>query len=847
MTIARDPENQERLVAYVRQALAKMDAGEIVDPAALCSDHPHLARPLAEVLGLAAELPLLQGEALREDPLAGLLLAGRYRLLACLGRGAMGVVYRASDQELQRDVAVKILDARLFRDKQAEQRFRREGEALAALQHRNVVAVFDRGRTTEGIHFVVLELLAGTTLATILEAAAGSTPDEALTTLGIRTNETPWTRVVARWARDVARGLAAAHDRDLVHRDVKPSNIFVTSDDRPVLLDFGIASRANDERLTATQTTLGTPWYMPPEQVRAGSSGPASPTLDVYGLGATIYHLLAGRPPYEGDAAAVIAALPTQEPTPLATAAPTLPRDLRAIVERCLERAPSARYPTASELAADLDRFLAHQPVQARPIGAFERRWRQWRRTPARLVAVAALVLAIATAAIAGPVLLRQRSERTVAEKQRLYATLPSVLAIEGWPDERVLAALHEEHRSAIRLLDDILALDAHDLPVRLWRACLRLDLGEREGASDDLRTIAADGRSEYLRALADRYLRLLPDRSGAMAVDTTGLPPPVTPEDCYVAGFHELRARHLKGFATRAEALLNRAADAYLPARDLRLLAWADLAGGRPELQQRLHDETIALETIYGRPTARTCALRGLALVLQKRYAQAVPELERSLELRPERHGPHQNLGVALLNLGRLDDAERHLRQALRLRPFAWNTQQCLARLAQRRGDLGTAYEIVNGLAKTGNRGESWMQPDLVGSIALDEAMALVETDPEASRRAAVRAVAAYDEALRARDSVLGRQRRAISFALTSSDKLAAIGPFATTLLEEPDNAYQLANFAYLLPPTGLDERATAWVSAVLRTIAIQRALGDEDLKARLQREIDEGLRPFR
>lgn len=150
MTLSRDRQDQERLIGHVRRALELLDAGEPVDPVAICRDQPHLARPLAEVLGLAAELPELQATALRGDPLAGLLLAGRYRLDTCLGRGAMGVVYRAEDQELRRIVAVKILDVRLFHDPLAEQRFQREAEALAALQHGNVVAVYDRGRTPEG-------------------------------------------------------------------------------------------------------------------------------------------------------------------------------------------------------------------------------------------------------------------------------------------------------------------------------------------------------------------------------------------------------------------------------------------------------------------------------------------------------------------------------------------------------------------------------------------------------------------------------------------------------------------------------------------------------------------------
>lgn len=847
MTLAREPHDQERLIAHVRRALELLDAGEAVDPMALCRDEPHLARPLAEVLGLAAELPELQASALRGDPLAGLLLAGRYRLDICLGRGAMGVVYRAEDQELRRIVAIKILDVRLFHDPLAEQRFQREAEALAALQHANVVAVHDRGRTPEGIHFLVMELLEGCTLALLLATIDDAEPTAALLQLGIVGGETLWPRRVARWARDLAAGLAAAHGNGLVHRDVKPSNVFVTRDGRPVLLDFGIAARRADERLTATQTTLGTPWYMPPEQLRAGGAGPAGPTLDVYGLGATMYHLLARRPPYEGDAAAVLAALPTEDPQPLAMVRPDLPRDLRAIVERCLERDPARRYPTAAALQADLDAFLAHQPVTARPLGRIGRTLRRWRRAPARPVAVAAAVLAALTLLVAVPLVQHQQRQQRQAEKAELYATLPSVLAVEGWPDERVLNELHAEHHAAIDLLDRILLLDEHDLPVRLWRACLRLDLGDRAGAADDLHRIADRGASAYLRALAARYLQLDPGRPGAMAVDTAGLPVPDSDEDCYVAGFHELRARHVRGFAERADELLVRAAVSYLPARDLRLLSLAERAGPRPELQQLLYDETVTLEAIYGRPTARTLAMRGLALLLQQRYQEAIEPLERSLALRPERHGPHQNLGIAYLRLGRLDDSERHLRHALRLRSFAWNTRQTLAQVARTRGDFATAYTIAEALPATGHRGEAWMQPDLVASIAMAEAMALISRDPAASVAAARRAVACYDQELAVRDREDVRQRRAIAAALVEDRPSAAVIPFATALLERPEDPYQLANLAFLLPRSGLDAAQTAWVAAVLRRLAAERAAGDTALRERLEAEIERGLQPYR
>lgn len=854
MSLARDPRETESLVDLVARGIARLDAGEAVDPAALCAEQPHLASVVAELLGMQRQLPQLQQAALGEDPLQGALLAGRYKLASCLGRGAMGVVYRGEDQELRRSVAIKILDARMFRDAAAEPRFQREAEALAMLQHPNVVAVFDRGRTPEGVQYLVMELLEGTSLATLLRRIDdGEAPMAAVAAVcGPQPADLTWPRLCARWVRELSLGLGAAHEHGLVHRDVKPSNVFVDRTGRPVMLDFGIAAHHAAEKLTATQTTLGTPWYMAPEQLCAGGVGEAKPSLDIYGLGATLYHLLAGRTPYEGEIAQVFAALQTSDPAPLAQLRPGLPRDLVAIVERCLERQPERRYATASALAADLDAFLQHLPVTARPISALSRRLRAWRRAPAKPIATLAAALLLIVGGFVAPVLVTERAEARASAQRGLYATLPSLLAIEGWPDERILGALQGEHRTGIGLLDQLLALDPDDLPARLFRACLRQDLGDRDGAVDDFAVLAARGDSPYLQALAARYAAADPARAGAKAIDTAGLPAPQSPPECFVAGYHELRLSDVAGFAERADALFARAADAYMPARDGRLFALAALGEQRSGEEQaatikQLYDETVALEALYGGSTARTCAMRGVALMMRRDYRAAIPELKASLALRPDRHGPYQNLGVAHLRLDDLAGAEHYLQQALRVRPFAWNTRFTLAQLLRARGDFAGAYKFAEGLEKTGLRGEAWKLPDLLGSIAQAEALALRGSDVAASQAAAARSVTAYDEALAVRATAEAQQRRAISVALLEDRPQAALVPFARTLLADPSSAYQLANLAFLMPPGGLDAAQTAWLAAIVRQLARQKADGDKVFQRRMSDEIDAGLKPFR
>jgi serine/threonine-protein kinase len=848
MTATNDPD-QEQLIALVQQALDQMDRGQQPDLVALCAAQPQLLQPLAEVLGLAADLPALQQQALQQDPLAGMVLVGRYRLQRCRGRGAMGVVYEARDEELQRDVAIKILDARLFRDPAAEQRFLREAEALAALRHAHVVAVYDRGRTPEGILFLVMELLDGVTLAAVLERLADGEDLPGLAAeFGLR--ETVLPRVVAHWAVGIAEALAAAHAEGLVHRDVKPSNVLVCRDGRAVLLDFGIAAQHRAERLTATATTLGTPWYMAPEQVGAGMAQRVAPPLDLYGLGATLYHLLAGRPPYEGDAAAVLAALPHRDPTPLWQLRRELPHDLVAIVEHCMEREPARRYGNAGLLVADLQAFLAHQPVSVRPLASWQRRLRQWRRAPARPVAVLATVAFLLAVAVVVPLQREQSARATATAKLELYRSLPALLAIEGWPDERLLVA--QENQQALELLQAILQLDPDDLTARLFRALLRLDLRDTAAAAADLQWLAERYGGSHLTALAARYVQADP-AGGAKAINLDDLPEPVSAADWYIAGVHQLRARHQAGFAQRAEDCLARAAEELLPARDFRMFAIAALAeqSSGAERTQRiafLYDETVALEQLYGGPTARTQAMRGVALVLQQRYAEAATCLEQSLVLRPGRHGPHQNLGICYRRLGRLGEAEQHLQQALALRPFAWNTQYELAQVALARRDFAAARQWAEQLPEAGGSMRPWMRPNLLGLIALDEAIGLRAVDPPRSQVVAGQAVAAFAAAAELAPNQRNLvQQRDLALALQQQQLGDALVLYARSLLRgEADAARSLANLAFLLPPE-LGAREAAHVGAVLRRLAVLRAAGDTALRNSLEADIEELLRPYR
>ncbi|MFN3241577.1 MAG: protein kinase domain-containing protein [Planctomycetota bacterium] len=855
MTLSGNADDQELLLTLARRAFDLMDEGKEVDPAEICAAHPHLAGPLRDVLGLNDALPDLSREAKHGDPLQGMVLGQRYELSTCLGRGAMGVVYLAQDRELRREVAVKILDARLFRDEQAEARFQLEAEVLAALQHPNVVAVHDRGRTEEGVHFLVMERLAGTTLADLLRTITDGTDAGAAVAeaLDEPPTERMWPRQVASWARDLAAALGTAHQRQLVHRDVKPSNVFVTRSGRPVLLDFGIATRQTDARLTATHMTLGTPWYMAPEQIGADPTRSTQPTLDVYGMGATLFHLLSKRPPYEGDVTTVLAALKDQDPPPLLQLVPDLPHDLAAITEKCLERNPDDRYRDGHELARDLDAFLHHQAVSARPIGTMARRLRQWRRAPARPLAIllTALLLPITVVALVYWQDERQRTARQ--QKLQLYATEPTLLAIEGAPHERALPAMQQQNEVAVALLDRILALDGRDLPARLRRASLLLDLDRRSEAVAEMRTIADQQGGAWFAALADRYARHDRDQQGVLAIDTDGLPAPATPEEHYAAGFLELRRRHVPGYAGRAEPLLRRAGEAFLPARGLRLLALASLAettrdrARREAYRQELYDECVALEETYGMQTARTQTMRGTALLLAGDFAGSERFFLRSIELRPDRHPPHNNLAIAYRRLGRLADAERHLREAQRILPFSWRTKYTLAQVSRDLGKLEAAYQQARGLPDNGPPGADWRQSRLLASIALQQAMRTFRDDRAAARTFATRAADHLRKALAVRESATDQLHLTMLDAIASDAPSTSAIPFAAALLDDPMQPHGLRNLAFLLPAEGLDAAQTAWVAAILRKVAAELCDGNEALRQELLQEVEAGLQKFR
>ncbi len=346
-------------------------------------------------------------EAARADPHRCL---GPFLLLDELGRGGMGVVYRAWNDRLRRLVAVKTILADGPDAEQAAQRFEREAQAIARLKHPSIVSIHEVG-FEGGRHFLAMDLVAGTPLDRLLQTkkkqkrrAEGA--DRLPLTRGLEV------------IRDVARAVHHAHGHGVIHRDLKPGNVIVDPDGKPFVLDFGLATVRGQATLTKTGTAVGTPAYMPPEQ--ADGQGEIDGRADVWSLGATLYQLLAGRVPFEGTTDAnLIFAILTKDPVPPGELNRRAAGDLETICLHCLEKEPDRRYPTAEALADDIDRYLAGDPITARPIGIVTRFLRRLRRQ--KLLA-AVVLAAIAGLLAAGVVAADAWGEAARSDARRLEA-----------------------------------------------------------------------------------------------------------------------------------------------------------------------------------------------------------------------------------------------------------------------------------------------------------------------------------------------------------------------------------------------------------------------------------------
>jgi alpha,alpha-trehalase len=341
---------------------------------------------------------------------------GDYELIEPLGQGGMGIVYEARQRSLGRSVALKLIRSTGPATGPELLRFRTEAEVIAGLDHPNIVPIFEVGEH-EGSPYFSMKLLRGGDLAGRLSEFEADP------------------RAAARLTVTIARAVQHAHRRGVLHRDLKPSNVLLDAGGRPHLTDFGLAKRLEDvSDLTRSGDICGSPPYMAPEQAR-GQRGAVTTATDVYGLGAILYALLTGGPPFCGDSLLeTLVQVREEPPRPPSQSNRRVDRDLETICLKCLETEPNDRYGSAEELASDLGRWLDGLPIEARPVGAWVRAWRWARRSPS--AAALAVILAISTIGLVGAASIalhaqvtdRMREARLESEMQALLARID-----QGW------------------------------------------------------------------------------------------------------------------------------------------------------------------------------------------------------------------------------------------------------------------------------------------------------------------------------------------------------------------------------------------------------------------------------
>jgi serine/threonine protein kinase/Tfp pilus assembly protein PilF len=550
-----------RLDQLLSQWQERHAQGEDMAATQLCRDCPELApeverrlaalRQMQHLLDtrdpLARSVPAPPGQSQPAGPLPA--VAG-YEILGELGRGGMGVVYKARHLALNRLVALKMILAGVHAGPEQRRRFRAEAEAVARLKHPNVVQIYEVGEH-QGLPFLALEFVDGGSLDRRLNGSPLPPPK------------------AAALLETLARAVHAAHAAGIVHRDLKPGNVLLEQAGvgaadlgTPKVTDFGLAKDLDAATVT-TEAVVGTPTYMAPEQA-AGRSRDIGPPSDLHALGAILYETLTGRPPFRGASVAdTLVQVRTQEPVPPSRLTPTVPCDLETIALKCLQKEPAKRYVSAAALADDLRRFLDDRPILARPVGQAERLRRWCRRNPVVAGLSAALLLAL-LGGLCGMALLWRQAEASAEDARHQQAAAEEqsrAASAEADNADKFAGVLAEMFRSSDPLgLDAIPTVRARPEENRLAREILD------RGAERVTAELSGDpGRqARLLDTIGGVYCTLgetakaAPLLERALALRRQALPPD---DPDLAASLHSLAwLNHQKGDYGKAEALYREA-----------------------------------------------------------------------------------------------------------------------------------------------------------------------------------------------------------------------------------------------------------------------------------------------
>jgi tetratricopeptide (TPR) repeat protein/tRNA A-37 threonylcarbamoyl transferase component Bud32 len=665
-----------------------LDSGK--SPEEVCRDCPELlpevrerwqefCRIDAEVGAFYPEAGTLPHGGAR-TPADGLPQVAGYEVEAVLGRGGMGVVYKARHIRLNRIVALKMLLAGVYSSMQERARFQREAESVAGLRHGNIVQVFDVA-DHEGLPYFTMEFVEGGSLA---EKLAG-VPQPS--------------RQAAALVVTLAEAVQVAHQAGVVHRDLKPANILLTADATPKITDFGLARRLEGSAgLTETGVAVGTPSYMAPEQAR-GHRGLVGPAVDVYALGAILYELLTGRPPFRAEThAETILQVISQDPVPPSRLNAGIPRDLETICQKCLCKEPEGRYGDARALAEDLRRFLEGRPIQARPLSRTARLWRWCRRNP---TAAAISVVLLAAAAVSTWQAVRatraeQQAQKRLKQIEKVDDILTSIF--QNLDPREIARAERPLQAILVEKLDKVMEqLEGESIGDPLVVAAIQGKFG-----------ISLIGLGEPGKAIV-----LLEKARATLHAQLGGQ----HPETLFVL-FHLAQAYHNAGKVNLAVSLQEQTLAlmkaALGPEHDdtlnsMHQLAEVYFSSGKLDMAVPLQEETLALMKAKRGPDHpfTLMSMSNLALMYQKvgKLDQAVFLQAEALELLKASLGPNHpetltgmnNLALAYYNAGKLELALRLFEETLKLRQVRLGSEHPSTLISM--DNLGKAYEATGKL----------------------------------------------------------------------------------------------------------------------------------------------------
>ncbi|MBM4067355.1 MAG: tetratricopeptide repeat protein [Planctomycetes bacterium] len=592
-----------------------------------------------------------------------------YEILGELGRGGMGVVYKARQPGLNRLVALKMVLAGTHASPEQLARFQIEGEAVARLQHPNIVQVYELGKV-EDCPFQALEFIDGDSLTRKIDATP-QPPIEA-----------------AKMVRKLSQAMHAAHQRGIIHRDLKPANILLTREGEPKITDFGLAKRFEDDAddgHTRDGAIMGTPSYMAPEQAE-GKTKHTGPPADIYALGSILYDLITGRPPFRGTTLLeTLQQVKSMEPPPPARLQPGVPRDLETICLKSLEKDPRKRYATAGDLAEDLRRFIEGEPILARPTPWWERTIKWARRKPAVAALIGVGALALVSLLTFGGLWL-DAERRSAEEREIQQARLAQ--------SEREKAAKEEQLRKAAEEREQEKALQA--LRERKLRQSAEQNFKRAQQAVDFMLSKVGQERLAHVpqmqnvrRELLMEALKLYGEFQKEKGSD---------PDVRWQAGQAMQRVADIQG-------MLGRPRDAVKPYLNA-IATFRDLANAEPEqskyrkhLAGGIDSYATLLKQLKNNRAAEK--LYREAMEIRKELARGAPkepDMQRALAK------SHNNLGVVLLGLGKYADA---------VKDFASGLAILRTLLKHDASDASCQEELARALNNQGAAFKAMIQPD--------------------------------------------------------------------------------------------------------------------------------------